>query len=231
MLTNEFANVVRNFSEGFENAAIDYLFASRSQVNNGNITQGVFDPVDFVYAIDETTNGQRAVQITQTIMEENNLMGSQIIFCDSTAYDKFRFQAAQGTGNSTNLSFQFDNATFIRSIGLDNATRFGSLAATYNKGVWVSAPVGDFALLDWTPKQNRMGVETKEQKYAMLSNPIDKLNYALHTYEERSNQIGDNGQTQDELQQFEVSIDISFEKAPVETGVIGETVFQAFALV
>lgn len=227
MLDNEFANVVANFAEGLESLAIDYVFDNRSTVNVGNGNQGTFNGLNSVYEITDATFGEQAVQITQTIMEENDLLGPYIVFCDSLAYDKFRYQANQGTGNSTNLSFQFDNATFVRSIGLDDGTRFGQFA--YTQGVWVAVPMNDIACLDWIPVQNREGKDTKEQIYTTLQNPVDGLTYAMHIYSERSDETATNGYTQDERDEYEISIDIALESAPLSNA--GETVLQAFALV
>lgn len=226
---NELVNVVKNFMDDQEENAIDHTFANRSQINVGNAIEGSFDVTDFVYKITESTFGERAAQITDTIMQENFLKGGLILFCDSAAFDKFRFQAAQGISNATNLSFQFDNKTFVRSIGLDNGSRFGGLVTTYNKGVWIAVPMGSIAHLDWIPKQNRKGTDTKEQRYGTIINPFDDLDYAIHDYATRANGTSVNGFTQDELEQVEISIDSAFVSSPLTTA--NETVFQAFALI
>lgn len=235
MFVNEVENSFKNFMKGLESAAIDFVFNGRSQINVGNASEGVFDATDNVYKITEANtlpadpNGATAAQITDTIMEENNLRGSYLVFCDSFAYDKFIAKSNQGAGNSTNTSFQDGNKTYIRSIGLDDSNRFGSLVGTYNKGVWISVPVGAIGHLDWIPKQNMQGVTTTEQTYGSMINPIDSLDYATHNYGVRSDQSGSNGYTQDQLEQWEISLDSSFVLAPVTTAT--ESVAQAFAFV
>lgn len=234
-LVNEMENSIKNFMEGLEDSAIDFVFNSRSQVNVGNAVEGVFDATDNVYKITEAStlpadpNGATAAQITTTIMEENNLKGTYLIFCDSFAYDKFIAKSNQGSSNNINTSFQDGDKTYIRSIGLDDSTRFGSLIGTYNKGVWVSVPIGAIGHLDWIPKQNRQGITTTEQSYSSVINPVDDLDYALHEYAQRSDESANNGFTQDELRESELSIDSSFVIAPVTTAT--ETVAQAFAFV
>ena len=227
MLLNEFENSFRNHMEGREQEAIDFSFNNRTQVDNTSTTQATWDGTDFVVTIDEATNGNRAPQIAKTVMEENNLHGSYTFFCDSQAYDKFAFDSAQGSGNSTNLSFQYDNITFVRSIGLD--TNYGGLAGTYTKGNFIAVPDGTIGYLDWIPKQNREGKVTTEQTYSNIINPIDNLTYALHKYSERSDESASNGETQDELEQFEISNDGAFVSAILTAA--SETVLKAFALV
>jgi len=89
--------------------------------------------------------------------------------------------------------------------------------------------MGTFGVLPWIPKQNRMGVETKVNKYASLMNPIDGFSYAVHSYEAVADDTANNGYAQDVVTQYEISIDQSLNKAPLSTA--SETVFQAFALV
>jgi len=160
-------------------------------------------------------------------MEVNNLKGQYVFFCDSQAYNLFEYNMNQGQGNSNNLGFQYGNASFVHSIGLED--KFGGLTGTYDKGTFIVVPVDALASLDWIPVQNRQGVSTTEQTYGTLVNPIDGLTYAIHEYAQRSDESAVGGYTQDEVRQYELSIDIALEAAPLESG--GETVLQAFAFV
>lgn len=223
-VANEFGNVVSNFAENLEAAAANYLFANRSGVNNYT-RQGAFNATNDAFEI-ATADIDRAVQITKTAMASNKYKGVPlVVVCDSLIYDIFEKQANQGTGNSTNLSFQYSGVTFIQSFEMD------ALAASllYTSGFWCAVPMGTIGVLDWTPKQNRAGVNTKENKYGTLINPIDGLTYALHEYEERFDGSASNAETQDVKTEVEVSIDLSFEHAPLSTA--SETTIQAFAIV
>lgn len=220
---NEIENCVRNFAEGLEQDAIDFIFNNRSTVGVAS-TVATRDATDDLYTIADA-DADRAVQIAKTVMAENNLKGQLVFFCDSLAYNKFEYSANQGTGNSTNLSFQYSGVDFVHSIDLD----FSSLVGTYTKGNFIVAVVDSLASLDWIPLQNRQGVSTKEQSYGTLINPVDGLTYAIHEYAERSDDSATNGYTQDETRQYEVSIDIALETAPLTTA--GETCLQAFAIV
>jgi len=65
--------------------------------------------------------------------------------------------------------------------------------------------------------------------YSSLINPIDGRTYAVHSYETRADDSANNGFTQDVVTQFEVSIDLAPELAPLTTA--DETVLQAVALI
>jgi len=224
MLSNEIETKVADFAEGLEAAATAHLFSNRSGVNNATV-EGTFNGTNDAFEITDTTNGERAIQITKQTMDINKYATNLVIFCDTIAFNKFEKQANQGTGNSENLSFQFSNVEFVHSPNL-NASASG---LSYTNGFWIAVPMGDIAALDWIPIQNRQGIVTQQNVYSSIINPVDGLTYALHTYEERADEQASNGQTQDLVTEYELSIDIALENAPLTTA--NETSLQAFALV
>jgi hypothetical protein len=229
-LANELQQVIGNFAEGLEDASDAYLFNNRSQVNT-YAAQGTFDGTDNVFQIAEA-NEDRAVQIIKSAMDFNKYQGmGYTFFCDTVAYDKFEFFANQGQGNSQNLTFQYSGVNFVKSIGLDARAADSALNGTagYTNGFVIAVPDGMIAALDWIPVQNRTGIDGKEAVYGSLINPVDGLVYATHSYDERSDETADNGQTQDVKTETQVSIDIALEHAPLTTA--NETPLQAFAIV
>jgi hypothetical protein len=227
-LANEFGQVVANFAEGLEAVASNYLFNNRSGVNT-YARQGAFNATQDAFEITESTEGDRAVQITKSAMDFNKYQGiPYVFFCDTVAYDKFEKQANQGSGNSDNLSFQFSNIRFVKSIDLDASA--AGLATPYTKGFWIAVPEGMIASLDWIPRQNRQGVSVPPiSEYGTLMNPVDTLMYATHKYMEAEDGSASNGYTQDVKTEVEISIDLALEHAPLTTA--DETPLQAFALV
>ena len=131
------------------------------------------------------------------------------------------------SANSTNLSFQFNGVEFIHSVEL--GALGAGLAGAYAKGFWVVAEKGTFGVLPWIPKQNRNGLDTKVANYSSIMNPIDGQSLAVHSYETSADDTANNGYAQDVVTQYEFSIDVALEKAPLTTA--SETVFMAFALV
>ena len=227
-LNQEMMNIVAKFAEGLETVATNYIFSNRSGVNAATV-EGTFDAVDDVFKITETTHGDRAIQITKSVMHVNKYSQSNlVVFCDTAAFNKFERDAAQGASNSTNLSFQFNGVEFIHSVEL--GALGAGLVGAYSKGFWVVAEKGTFGILPWIPKQNREGVDKGNiARYSSIINPIDGLSYAVHTYETAADDTANNGYAQDVVTQYEFSIDQAFEKAPLTTA--NETVLMAFALI
>lgn len=220
-------DVIANFAEGLETTAATYLFNNRSGVNAATV-EGTFDAVDDTFEITETTHGDRAIQITKMVMDINKYQGyGYSVVCDSIAFNKFQYQAAQGSSNATNTSFQFMGVEFIHDPTLTAAA--AGLVSAYSKGYWIVVPDGMVAGLSWIPRENSNGVDTKENSYGQIMNPIDALLYAVHTYMERVDGTGTGGYTQDVKIETEISVDIAYEHAPLSAA--GETPLLAFALV
>jgi hypothetical protein len=225
-LASEMENTIANFAEGLETIATAYIFAERSGVNIAT-AEGTFDATDDVFKITDSSHGTRAIQISKSVMDANKYNGRYVFFCDTIAFNKFEFDLNQGTANSTNLSFQSGNVTYVHSVEL--GALGAALVGTYTDGFWIAAEMGSFGSLPWIPKQNKMGLSTKVNTWTAMLNPVDGDQYAIQHYETRADDSGNNGSAQDVVTQYEVSIDIALEKAPLTTA--DETIFQAFALV
>lgn len=224
-LNNSFENAYLDIIEALEDDAQDFIFAERSGVNVSTGGGGAFDATDDVYNF-ANASVDTVIQKTKTVLEENGYKGRMTVYCDSVAYDLFEYQAFQGSGNATNLSFQKDGVEFVRSIGLES--KFAPLAGTYGTGVWIVAPEGSVGALPWVPAENRAGIETRLQSYGTGVSPFDGVSYATHMYEVAEDNDSKNGEVQDETVQYEVSIDMSFFGAPIT--VTDETSLFAFSL-
>lgn len=218
-------NVIANFADGLDAVASSFAFSNRSGVNNA-AAEGTFSTTNNTFQITDATNGNRAIQITRMVMDINKYQGGMFtIFCDSIAFNKFLFGAAQGASNSTNYSFQYQGVNFVHAPQLTAS----AAALSYTKGFWIAVQEGMIGALPWIPVQNRTGVQTMVNTYGSILNPVDGLQYAVHSYEERANGTSVNGYTQDVLTQVEVSLDVALQVAPLS--VASETPLLAFALV
>lgn len=225
MLANEIENVLKNFSTGNETNATNFLFNNRSQVNVA-VSEGAFNGVTFAYEIIDANNGQRAMQITSSAMNENLYGGMPlVIFCDTISFNKFKFLSKQGNENAVNTSFQFEGSTFVNSLYLTAK----AITLGYTKGFWCAVPESTIGVLDWIPKQNREGKNLPPYTYASFANPLDGLDYAVYSYYLAQDSTAVGGYTQDILTQYEFSLDLAFENAPLSTA--NETTIQAFALI
>lgn len=234
MQMNELENAFKNFIEGNETTATAYLMTNRSHINaatftNANDDLGVFNDSTYVHEIPASTFWGTSNfnvmfgQSVKTVMQINKYNGFALA-CDSIAWAKLNYVANQGNANANNLSFTLDGIEYYHAIKL-NAL---AVALGYTSGFALAIPTGTIGCLPWIPKQNRIGVDTKEQTYSSLINPFDGQLYAIHSYATRADGSLTNGYTQDELQQFEISIDLAFEHAPLS--VSGETPIFAFAI-
>jgi hypothetical protein len=224
MFMNEIENVVRNFMRGLETLAATYLFNNRSGVNVAT-AEGTFNGVNDVFEV-AIANIDRFLQIAITTMDVNEYQGMRYyVVCDTIMWNRLNFQFNQGSANSENLSFQFGGVEIIHSPDLSGlATGLG-----YTQGFMCLIAEGMIGGLPWIPIQNRAGVSTKENEYGAILNPNDSVQYAIHSYEERADGTATNGYTQDVLSQYEISLDMAYEHAPLSTA--NETPIQAFAIV
>ncbi len=225
LMNNEVLDSFISFEKGKEVLAVDHLFNNRSQVNVATL-EGAFDAA-FHFKITEATNGNRKMQITKGTMAANDYSTANLVtICDTISFNKFEFDANQGSANTENLSFQYQGVTYIKSIEMD--AHAATLSIT--KGLWVTIPFGTFGLTDWIPQQNRQGMDFgSEGKYSTIINPNDGLSYAHHSYFTKVDGSGTGGQTQDVRIEHEVSIDWAFENAPLS--VANESTIQFFSLV
>lgn len=231
MYADGFENVMINWAKATNTLATQYLFDNRSGVNVAT-QEGVFDAVDDVFDITETTHGDRAISIMEGVMNDNDYNGNYTIFCDNVSWNKFREQRAQGEGNSLNTKYQFveGNLTFVKANEIHAMTAALNAAAGYNNGFWIAVPDGSISVLPWIPKQNRMGTVKKEATYSAITNPLmGGVTMAMFEREVLADDTANGGYTQDVLDEIEVSLTYSFNHAPSSTA--NETPILAFGLV
>jgi hypothetical protein len=225
IMAGEVENVFANLAEGQESITVSDMFNNRSGVNIA-VADGTFNGGNDVFEIG-IAKEKRLAQIMQSAMDVNKYPGPFTFFCDTVAWNKIMFYAQQGAGNNENLQFQFAGQTWIHSV--DMYALAAGLGQGYTEGFIIALPAGMFGVLPWIPKQNRDGVITKVNEYGTILNPIDGLQYAVHSYQHTLDGTATNGYTQDVKTERQITIDLAFEYAPLSTA--GETVAQAFAIV
>lgn len=223
---NEIRNKVIDYANGLDAVAGTYLFNNKTGVNSASV-KGTFDATNDVYEI-PVANKDEVGTIVKIMADVNAYQGQPLdVVCDSYLYSEVLKLANQGAGNANNTSFQFLNMTFVHDPLM--GARAVALDATYNKGFGIAVPRGHIACLNWIPKQNRTGVETTVNMYGALLNPVDGLQYAVHSYETRADGTSVNGQKQDVLTETQLSIDLSLNHALDSTAT--RTPLMAFAIV
>lgn len=213
ILAHEIENSFINLHEGIETAMVAFLDTNKNQVSappSGALKRANFNAVNNVYEI-AAADADEFLNISKSIFrQEKYRMGMFDMILDSELFSTHEFKANQGTGNSTNLGFQFSGIDAKESIEVNDAT--------YANGISFASPEGMTGILDWIPKQNREGegdIMSTNGGYATIQDPMTGLTMALHGYTERADTSGTNGVQQDNVTEWEISIDLSPQKAPI----------------
>lgn len=206
VLANKFEQACMNILEDKETEAIAYLRAQRATQQptlKGASFNAASDAVEVT-----ASNATSFMQRVKSAMKQNYFGGRLDIIADSNMQIAFDFQSAQGSGNGTNLGFQFPNTNIIESVELEDSN--------YTDGIIIAMPEKGAAASNWIPKQNRSGwgdYNSYVGGYGTFS--FMGYTFAVHGYAQRADTSGANGDLQDVSMEFEVSLDSSYNKAPL----------------
>lgn len=208
VLANKLGQACMNILEDKETEAIAYLMAQRSTASptlKGATFNAVPDAVEVALA-----NENKFFQIIRSVMRQNYFTGPFDVIADPLKAISAEFLAAQGNGNATNYGYQFGGLNIAESIELTDAD--------YANGCVLAMPQGQAAALNWIPKENRQGWGDPMSEVGAYSTfQFMGHTFALHAYATRSNTSASNGDVQDVTMEFELSLDSSFNKAPLTT--------------
>lgn len=224
ILSHELENAFINLHEGIETDLVAFLDTNKNTVSappSGTLKRATFNAVNDVYEIAAGDSDEYESIIKSVFRQEKypNFMIDGI--SDSTVISKGQFRANQGTGNATNLGYQF--------MGLSNNESIEINDANYPNGLGFFFPEGMVGILDWIPRANRQGVGDIDSVLggsSTIIDPMTGLEFAVHAYTERADTSGANGNSQDNVTEWEISIDLSPQKAPISTA--GQTPIFAF---
>ena len=220
ILSHEIQNAFINLHEGIETALVTWLDTNKTTAGAATkrVSGGIFDTVNDAYAI-ASADSDEYWHIIKSIFRQDKFSGTNIdIVTDSLLASTGDFKAQQGQGNSTNLGFQFSGLNVVESIEVADAT--------YANGVSFCMPAGMTGIIDWVPKQNRMGKGNFDSVlggYSTIVDPLTGMSFAIHGYTERADTSGTNGSGQDEVTQWEISLDLSPQHAQIPTPGSGVT--------
>lgn len=209
VLANKLEQCCMNILEDKETEAIAYLRAQRSTQAHTGLKGVTFSADNDAYEIDAVDiEKKRFFSRVRSAMRQNYFSGMLDILVDSNLAVEAEFLAAQGNSTATNWGYQFQGLSIAESVELtDN---------NYTGGIALVMPSGQAGALNWIPKQNRNGwgdYNTYEGGYGTFN--FMGYSFALHGYVYRADTSASNGDAQDVLMQFELSLDSSFNKAPL----------------
>lgn len=215
ILSHEIENSFINLHEGIETALVTWLDTNKNTVSappSGSIKRAPFNATNDVYEVAAADSDEYWNIIKSIFKQEKYPSGMIDVVTDSLLASTGDFKANQGTGNSENLGFQFSGLSVMESIEVSDSN--------YLDGISFAMPMGMTGIIDWTPKQNRQGkgdFESYVGGFSTITDPLTGLSFAIHGYSERGDTDGNNGNSQDVITQWEMSIDLSPQFAPQST--------------
>lgn len=218
ILANEFDNIFKNIHEQADAAALSYLTTNKSTVNAAT-KNGAFDGTTNVFEI-HPDNINRALQYAKSMLRQNYYTGGAEAILDPVFFAQAEYLASQGQMNATNYGFQFNGLNISEALGYEDAT--------YDAGLGLFIPQGTIGVVDWIPVQNRRGEGDYESAlggFGSIRDPYTGKMFAVHAYAQRADTSAAGGDTQDVVIEWEVTVDMSFNKSPLS--VAGEsTIFE-----
>lgn len=214
VLATNMMNVFINLKDGMDTAALAYLDTNKTQVNVAD-KLGSFNGVNNVWENPLATGAEDFFRNAKSMMRQNYYEGAYNVLVDPVASALAEKNIAQGSGNATNLGYQFSNLNVIEHTSLADAN--------YTTGLGYFFTPESIACLDWIPKQNREGFGNLENAtvdnpfFTSIVEPFFGLRLAVHIYKEGADTSATNGSEQDVVWQYEFSVDLSLNHAPLST--------------
>ena len=210
LMANELDNAVKNINESIDTAVLSFLATSASGVNVAT-KNGSFNGTNDVFEVLAADSG-RFFQYAKSMLRQNFYKGTADIIADPILFAEAEFLAAQGAGNSVNSGFQMGGLSYYEAVGLADAN--------YANGIAYAIPQGTYGIVDWIPQQNRAGhgaYESAVGGFGSFVDPISGMTFALHGYAAGADTSAAGGDTQDVVMNWELTVDLSMNKAPITT--------------
>lgn len=218
-----FANGIKNSVNKnllkWDNAFLALLKADVTQINLGGLDgRGAWNATDNIFEV-ESAERDYLMALIEANFANNDYNDPLVCLVDSLAFIDAHKAMNQGSGNSTNLSYQFGNTNLIKTNK--------SLYSGYN-GAAIAFPSNSVAMTTWIPKQNRKPIDEVAAMsyngavgtipvpiYDQNGNVIYTIDAAISMYTQRADTSDANGNKQDLLTQVEISWDYAYASAPL----------------
>lgn len=163
-----------------------------------------------------------------SIMRQNKYYDKFDVVADPIIAKQARFLQFQGAGNAQNLAYQFQS--YNPSGIMEHSTLGNEVAVEYADGTALVLPMASFSVIPWIPKINRDGMGDYESFNGGFGTLPDgsgqPLTYAVRGWAQKADTSAAGGTVQDIHMDLELSVDISFNVAPIS--VSGETAIYEF---
>jgi hypothetical protein len=230
LLDNQIMQKQRILRERIGQYIVSSLYANRTQASPATTATRNMNWNGTTFAFENDGNQANFFyENAASIMRQAKYYDKLDVIADPLIAKVARFNQFQGQGNAQNLAYQFQS---YNPGGIMEHTSLGNEVATnYSTGVALVLPTASFAVLSWVPKINRDGFGDYESFNGGFGTVGDSagqpLTYAVRAWAQKSDTSAAGGTVQDIHIDMELSVDISFNVAPISTS--GETAIYEFA--
>jgi len=163
-----------------------------------------------------------------SVMRQNKYYDKFDVVADPIIAKQARFNQFQGAGNAQNLAYQFQS--YNPNGIMEHSTLGNEVATAYISGCAIVLPTASFSVIPWIPQINRNGMGDYESFNGGFGTLPDgsgmPLTYAVRGWAQKQDTSAAGGTVQDIHMDLELSVDISFNVAPIS--VTGETAIYEF---
>jgi len=206
-----------------DNAALSYAYTYRNQLDAATMDArlatagmtGWWDETNGALVVPSAYSSTFIAQ-AKAAMVASYYMGEYDIISDIKMATVFENYMNQGTGNYSNTQWQFSDCNFTRTQQ--------QIDSTYNNGVTLAMPAGQFAGLNWNEQLNVKGVFQDEGGYVgILTTAQDPYGSGavadISVYTQRADTTADTtgGSPEDIVDQFELTLTVGYVLPPLTT--------------
>jgi hypothetical protein len=227
MFNNLYEMKWKNLRNRHDNSALAFLIANRMQLSaaviNAQIASanpGTYSEANYALEID-ATKASRFAQKAKDYMAARLYMGQYDVVADLQIASEFEFANQQGTGNNTNLGWQFADMNISRTQSV--------VSSAYGAGAMLILPAGLFAGMYWNDALNKSDAvnspETEVGVAGTVKDPFGSPAIAdISMYTKRADTSANTtgGSTQDWVDEWELSLTVAYALPPLSTA--GESV-------
>jgi hypothetical protein len=211
MWNNRYMSAWIHIMDTLETAGYTFLNTYRTQVAPSTDAQfGTWDGSNYLWSV-PNADRQWYWQYIAGVLADNNYDQVMDIINTNGGQALARQYMNQGQSNGTNTSFQFDNMTLY---GNKNVAAFSTAICTS-----FAIPMGTAGIVFRNDQLNRANHTSRIQTYTTVTDPFGfGITADLHFYETAASTSGNNGKTQDEVIEWELTLQYAINKAPLSSG-------------
>lgn len=222
MFNNLYETKWKNLRQRHNDSVLAYLQAHRCQLSAATMnpiiaSAGAGKWNEDTFALEISGADQKLfAQKLKSFMFARMFYGELDVFADIQTAAMFEFLMNQGTGNQTNLGFQYSGLNIARTQEL--------ISADYPNGAVFTLPQGLLAGMPWNEPLNRRGVNGGSTdsigNLGTVADPFGSGAVAdISTYTSRKDTSADanNGSPQDIQDEYELTLTIAYVLPPLST--------------